>query len=114
MSKHNLPLRAANLIHALDGLDAAKASGEVAAVAAAQAAHDAAKAAFDAAKAAVVEAVGLDNVCWYGQYARPQQAAFYRGGDRRRARRIERLVAAAGIPPTVLKDAHYMGFTAAR
>ncbi len=52
MSKHNLPLRAANLIHALDGLDAAKASGVVEAVAAAQAAHHAAKAAFDAATAA--------------------------------------------------------------
>ena len=60
--------------------------------------------------AAVVAAVGLDELCWYGQYAKPSAAAFYRGGDRRRARRIEAALASAGIPPAILKESHYMGF----
>jgi hypothetical protein len=57
----------------------------------------------------VLEAIGLDNLCWYGQYGRPRQAASYRG-DRRRARCIERRLAAAGISPFILKESHYMGF----
>jgi hypothetical protein len=58
----------------------------------------------------VIRTLGADDLVWYGQYGRPQQAAFYRGGPRRRARAIERRLTAAGIPARVLKNATYMGF----
>ena len=60
--------------------------------------------------AAVEAALTSDDLCWYGQYATPEQAGYYRGHPRSRARRIEAAVKAAGIAPSVLKAAHYMGF----
>ena len=62
--------------------------------------------------AAVVEAIGREELEWYGQYGRPRQVPFYPGGNRRRVREIERRLAAAGIAPSVLKHANAAGFVA--
>ena len=47
-----------------------------------------------------------DDLSWYGQYGRPEQAPYYRAG-RRQARAIERRLIAAGVGPAGLKALNY-------